>query len=153
MATCELAARLQAAVIAAMKAKEKDRLGVLRQMQAAIKQVEIDTRKELSDADVQKILVSYAKKVKDTLASTAGTDRDDLKAAAEAELAIVNEFLPAEISDAELETLVRQAIAAAAATSPADMGKVMKVAVPLVAGKADGSRVSAMVKRLLAAAK
>lgn len=153
MATCELAARLQAEVIAAMKAKAKDRLGVLRQMQAAIKQVEVDSRKELADADVQKILASYAKKVKDTLASTVGTGRDDLKAAAEAELAIVSEFLPAELGDAELEKLVRQAIADSGAQSPADMGKVMKVAVPLVAGQADGARISAMVKRLLAAAK
>lgn len=150
MATCELAARLQAAVVAAMKAKDKERLGVLRMMQAAIKQVEIDTRKELGDADVQKILTSYAKKVKDTLASTAGTGRDDLKAQAEAELAIVGEFLPAEIDDAQLEALVRQAIAESGAATPADMGKVMKVAVPLTTGKADGGRVSAMVKRLLA---
>ncbi len=153
MATSELAARVQAAVVAAMKAKDKDRLGILRQMQAAIKQVEIDTRKELTDADVQKILASYSKKVKDTIASTEGTGRDDLKVAAEAELAIVGEFLPAEIGDAELEALVRQAIAESGAQAPADMGKVMKVAVPLVAGKADGSRISAMVKRLLAGAK
>lgn len=153
MATSELAARLQAAVIAAMKARDKDRLGVLRMMQAAVKQVEIDTRRELADADVQKVLAAYAKKVKDTLASTAGTDRDDLRAAAEAELAIVGEFLPAEIDDAQLEVFVRQAIAESGAQSPADMGKVMKVAVPLVAGKADGARVSAMVKALLAGAK
>jgi hypothetical protein len=153
MATCELAARLQAAVIAAMKAKEKERLGVLRQMQAAIKQIEIDERRELADADVLKILSSYAKKVKDTLASTVGTGRDDLKSAAEAELAIVNEFLPAEIGDVELETLVRQAIATSGAQSAAEFGKVMKTAVPLTTGRADGSRVSAMVKRLLSEAK
>lgn len=153
MATSELAARLQAAVIAAMKAKDKDRLGVLRMMQAAIKQVEIDTRKELTDADVLKVLGAYAKKVKDTLAATAGAGRADLQAQAEAELAIVGEFLPAEIDDAALETLVRQAIAESGAATPADMGKVMKVAVPLTTGKADGSRVSAMVKRLLAAPK
>ncbi len=153
MATSELAARLQADVITAMKAKDKDRLGILRQMQAAIKQVEIDTRKELSDADVQKILASYAKKVKDTVASTVGTGRDDLKVAAETELAIVIAYLPAELGDAELEALVRQAVAESGAASPADMGKVMKVAVPLVAGKADGSRVSAMVKSLLAGGK
>lgn len=153
MATSELAARLQAAVIAAMKARDKDRLGVLRMMQAAVKQVEIDTRRELADADVQKVLAAYAKKVKDTLASTVGTDRDDLRAAAQAELAIVGEFLPAEIDDAQLEVLVRQAIAESGANTPADMGKVMKVAVPLVAGKADGARVSTMVKALLAGAK
>lgn len=153
MAKSELAARLQAAVIAAMKARDKDRLGVLRMMQAAVKQIEIDTRRELADADVQKVLAAYAKKVKDTLASTAGTGRDDLRAAAEAELAIVGEFLPAEIDDARLEVFVRQAIAESGAQSPADMGKVMKVAVPLVAGKADGARVSAMVKALLAGPK
>ena len=153
MATSELAARLQADVITAMRAKDKDRLGILRQMQAALKQVEIDTRKDLSDADVQRILTAYAKKVKDTLASTTGTGRDDLKAAAEAELAIVTAYLPAELGDAELEALVRRAIAESGAASPADMGKVMKVAVPLVAGQADGSRVSAMVRNLLAGGK
>ena len=153
MATSELAARLQAAVIAAMKAKDKDRLGVLRQMQAAIKQIEIDERRELTDADVVKILSSYAKKVKDTLASTVGTGRNDLKAAAEAELAIVNEFLPAELGDAELENLVRQGLAESGAQSAADFGKAMKAVVPLTTGKADGARVSAMVKRLLSESK
>jgi len=153
MATSELAARLQAAVIAAMKAKDKDRLGVLRQMQAALKQVEIDDRRELSDADVLKILSSYVKKVKDTLASTVAAGREDLKAAAEAELAIVNEFLPAELGDAELENLVRQGLAESGAQSAADFGKAMKAVVPLTTGKADGARVSAMVKRLLSESK
>jgi len=150
MATSQLAARLQAAVIAAMKAKDKDRLGVLRQMQAALKQIEVDERRELSDADVLKILSSYVKKVKDTLASTVAAGRDDLKALAEAELAVVNEFLPAEMGDAELETVVRGALAASGAQGAADFGKVMKAVMPLTTGKADGARVSAMVKRLLA---
>lgn len=150
MAKSELASKLQSEVIAAMKAKDKSRLGVLRMMQAAVKQVEVDERRELTDADVQKILGSYARKVKDQIKSYGEGGRDDLRDAAETELVIVGEFLPEEISDQELEKIVRESIAEAGATAMSDMGKVMKAAMPRTAGKADGSRVSAMVKKLLA---
>ncbi len=149
MSESPLAKEIQTQVITAMKARDKTRLGVLRMVQAAIKQVEVDERRELADADVLKILTSYARKVKDQVKSYGEGGRDDLRAAAEAELAIVGEFLPAEIPDAELETIIKAVIAETGATGPADMGKVMKAAMPQTAGKADGSRVSAMVKSLL----
>ncbi len=149
MAKSELAAKLQTEVIIAMKARNKERLGVLRMLQAAVKQVEVDSRKELADADVVKLLSSYARKVKDQIKSYGDGGREELRAAAVAELAIVGEFLPAEISDEELESIVQAAVAEAGATGPQDMGKVMKVLMPKTAGRADGSRVSAMVKKAL----
>ncbi len=150
MAQSEIAAKLKSEVIVAMKAKDKGRLGVLRMLQAAVKQVEVDERRELEDADVMRILGSYARKVKDQIASYGDGGREELKAAAEAELVIVAEFLPAELSDAELETIVRQGIEDSGATGMSDMGKVMKTIMPQTTGRADGGRVSALVKKLLA---
>lgn len=150
MAQSEIAARLKTEVITAMKAKDKNRLGVLRMLQAAVKQVEVDERRELEDADLLKILSSYARKVKDQITSYGDGGRAELREAAETELAIVGEFLPAELSDAELEKIVSEGIAEAGAQSMADMGKVMKVIMPRTAGRADGGRVSALVKKLLA---
>jgi len=149
MAQSEIAARLQTEVVAAMKAREKDRLGVLRMLQAAVKQVEVDERRDLEDADVLKILSSYARKVKDQVKSYGEGGREDLKDAAERELVIVGEFMPAEISDDELQAIVETVVADAGASGPQDMGKVMKAVMPLTAGKADGQRVSAMVKKIL----
>lgn len=150
MADSTLAARIKAAVVAAMKAKDKERLGVLRMLQAALKQVEVDERKELTDADVVKILSSYARKVKDQLAGAESSGRAELVAAARAELDVVQEFLPAEMDDAALEAAIKEAIAESGAAGPRDMGKVMKAVGPKTAGRADGGRVSAMVKKLLA---
>ena len=149
MAQSEIAAKLKSDVITAMKAKDKQRLGVLRMMQAAVKQVEIDTRKDLEDADVIKVLTSYARKVKDQIKSYGDGGRDELRAAAEAELAIVGEFLPAEMSDEELEKIVRAVVAEVGAAGPQDMGKVMQAVMPRTAGRADGGRISALVKKVL----
>ncbi len=149
MAQSEVAAKLKSDVITAMKAKDKERLGVLRMMQAAVKQVEIDTRKVLEDADVIKVLTSYARKVKDQIKSYGDGGRDELRAAAEAELAIVGEFLPAEMSDDELEKIVRAVVAEVGAAGPQDMGKVMQAVMPRTAGRADGGRISALVKKVL----
>jgi len=150
MAEKELAARLKQEVVAAMKSRQKDRLGVLRMLQAAIKQVEVDERRELDDADILKILTSYGRKVKDQIASYGEGGREDLLAAAKAEQKIVAEFLPAELGEAELETIVREAVAETGASGPSDMGKVMKAVMPRTAGRADGARVSALVKQMLA---
>ena len=150
MAKSEIAARLQTEVVAAMKAKDKPRLGVLRMLQSAVKQVEVDERRELTDEDVIKVLGSYAKKVKDQIKSYGEGGRDDLKTAAETELTIVEEFLPAQLSDEKLEEIVQATIAETGAAGMADMGKVMKAVMPKTGGQADGSRVSAMVKKLLA---
>ncbi len=146
----ETADRIQAEVIAAMKQRQKRRLGILRMIQAAMKQVEIDERRDLTEDDVLKIVGSYARKVKDQIAGARDGGRDDLAAAAEAELVIVSEFLPAELTDAELEEVVRDVVAEVGATGPQDLGKVMKAAMPKVAGRADGGRISALVRQLLA---
>ncbi|MCP4574301.1 MAG: GatB/YqeY domain-containing protein [bacterium] len=150
MSKSETAVRLQQDVVAAMKAKDKERLGVLRMLQAALKQVEVDERRELEEADVVKILGSYARKVKDQVKSYGEGGRADLLAAAENELVLVATYLPVELDDAELETIVRAAAEECGAAGMADMGKVMKAALPQVAGRADGGRVSALVKKILA---
>ncbi len=149
MASGEIAGRLQAATVAAMKAKDRDRLTVLRMLQAAVKQVEVDTREEVDDDAVVAILRSYAKKVRDALDGARKGGRDDLAARNEAELVIVAEFLPAELDDAVLAGLVDEAVAETGAEGPRDMGKVMKAVMVKVAGRADGSRVSAAVKQRL----
>jgi uncharacterized protein YqeY len=132
-----------------MKAREKERLGVLRMLQAAIKQVEVDERRELEEDDVLKALAGYARKVKDQIAAARESGRTDLLERAEQEMALVNMFLPAELSDAELERIVRAAIADVGATGPRDLGKVMKAVLPEVTGRAEGARVSGLVKKLL----
>jgi len=149
MAKSEIAAKLQQDVIVAMKAKDKERLGVLRMLQASIKQVEVDQRIELEDADVLKVLTSYGRKVKDQISSYGDAGRDELKQAAEAELAIVAEYLPAEMSDDELAGIIAAAVAETGAAGPQDMGKVMKVVLARTSGRADGGRVSALVKKSL----
>ncbi|MEN8005576.1 MAG: GatB/YqeY domain-containing protein [Candidatus Krumholzibacteriota bacterium] len=149
MAKSEVAARLQQEVVAAMKAKDKARLGVLRMLQAAVKQVEVDQRKELEDDDVLKILTSYGRKVKDQISSYGDAGRDELKAAAEVELTIVSEFLPAEMTDEELAAVIAAAVAETGASGPQDMGKVMKAVLARTTGRADGGRVSALVKKSL----
>jgi uncharacterized protein YqeY len=149
MATSEVAAKIQQEVIAAMKAKDKGRLGVLRMVQAAVKQVQVDERRDLDDADVLKILTSYSRKVKDQISSYGDAGRTELKEAAEAELLIVAEFLPAEMTDEELTAVISAAVADTGAAGPQDMGKVMKAVLAQTAGRADGGRVSALVKKAL----
>ncbi|MBD3220581.1 GatB/YqeY domain-containing protein [bacterium] len=145
----EILARIKQDTVAAMKAKDKARLGILRQVSAAIKQVEIDERRELDDAGVLAILQKYAKQVRDSLESAEKAGRDEAVAEAEAELAIVKEYLPAELDDTELAAIVDETIAETGASGPRDMGAVMKAIMPRVTGRADGSRVSAMVKSKL----
>ncbi len=149
MASGEIASKIQAATVRAMKERDKERLGVLRMLQAAIKQAEVDSREELTEAGLLKVLGSYARKVKDQLKSAQEGGREDLLARAEQELAIVQEFLPAELSEGELEEIVRQTVAETGAESVKDMGRVMKEVMGKVAGRAEGGRVSALVKRVL----
>jgi uncharacterized protein YqeY len=150
MAHSETAARLKSDVVVAMKAKDKDRLKVLRMLQAALKQVEVDERRELTEDDVTRALAAYQKKVKDQVRSYGEGGRAELLAEAEAELAIVQEYLPQGLDAAAIEAIVREAIAETGASGPADMGKVMKAVMPRTAGRADGAEVSATVKRILA---
>jgi uncharacterized protein YqeY len=146
----QIADRLKADVIAAMKAKQKDRLGILRQVQAALKQIEVDERRELTDEDVLKALQAYAKKVRDSADGAQKAGRDDLAAEAQAELAIVQEYLPQPLTDDELAAIVEETIAEVGAGGMKDMGKVMQAVMPKVTGRAEGGRISAIVKQKLA---
>jgi uncharacterized protein len=149
VAKSALAERMQSEIISAMKSKDKARLGVLRMMNAAIKQVEVDERRDLADADVVKVLNSYGRKVKDQIKSYGEGGREDLLEAAKTELKIVSEFLPEEMTDADLEKIVIAAVEETGASGPQDMGKVMKVVMAKTAGRADGSKISSLVKKTL----
>lgn len=136
----------------AMKAKEagKQRLSVIRLVRGAVRQLEIDGKKELGDEDVLGVISKEAKQRRDAIEEFKKGGRDDLVAAAEAEIAILMEYLPKQLSKDEIKALVQEAIAASGATSPKDMGKVMKELMPKVKGRADGKLVNEIVKELLA---
>jgi len=134
---------------AAMRAKETAKRDTLRNLQAAIKQIEVDERRELSDADVEAILMKYAKQREDAKAQFADAGRDDLVAKEEAELLIVKSYLPEPLSDDELEEIVSNIIAETAATGMQDMGKVMGAAKAAIGSRADGGRINRVAKKLL----
>lgn len=134
----------------AMKAGEKDRLGVIRLIMAAIKQREVDERIVLDDAQVLLVLDKMAKQRRESIGQYRAASREDLAAVEEAELAIILAYLPEALSDTEITSLVEAAIAETGAVGPADMGKIMAVLKPKMQGRADMSAVSAMVKQRLA---
>lgn len=133
-------------VKAAMRGKAKDRLGVLRMINAAIKQKEVDERTELDDTGVLAVLDKLAKQHRDSIQQYDEAGRTDLVEKETFELEIVQSYLPKALDDNELEELVTAAIADAGAASMQDMGKVMGLLKPRVQGRADMSRVSSLVK-------
>jgi len=135
----------------AMKAGDKDRLKVVRLMLAAIKQIEVDTRSELDDAAVLGVLDKMVKQRRDSVEQFAKGGRDDLVAIEEAEIGVLETYLPARMDDAELDALIDEAIAATGAESIRDMGKVMGVIKGKAAGRADMGTVGAKVKTRLGA--
>ncbi len=136
---------------AAMKAGEKDRLATIRLINAALKQKEVDERIELDDAAVLTVLEKMVKQRKDSITQYEGAGRDDLAAVEKAEMAIIQAYLPAQLSEAEIDAAIQAAIAEAnAGTGPAAMGKVMGVLKPKLAGKADMGLVSQRLKAALA---
>ncbi|MHA6833493.1 GatB/YqeY domain-containing protein [Ralstonia pseudosolanacearum] len=137
---------------AAMRAKEMDRLGTIRLLQAAIKQREVDERIELDDAAVLAVLDKMIKQRKDSISQFQQAGRDDLVAKESAEVVVLQAYMPAQLSDAEVDTAVRDAVAKAGAAGPQDMGKVMGLLKPALAGRADMTQVSARVKAVLAGA-
>lgn len=136
----------------AMKAKDKVRLEALRGIKKAL--IEAKTSKtagdELSDADAQKIIAKLAKQGKESAAIFQSQNREDLAETELAQAAIMDEFLPAQLSEEEVEEIVKEIIAKVGASSMADMGKVMGVASKQLAGQADGKVISGIVKKLLA---
>lgn len=141
--------KLNEAVKEAMRSGDETRKRTLRMVLAAVKQVEVDKRIELDEAAVIAILQKEVKTRRESLEEAKTASREDLAAAAQAEIDILNTFLPKAMSADELRELARQAIAETGASSPADMGKVMKAMMTKVAGRAPGDQVSAAVRELL----
>lgn len=141
--------KLKADMIACMKEKNKERLEAIRFLQAAIKKQEIDTRKDLDDAAVIAIIGNQVKQRRDSIDQFTKGGREDLVAKESAELAILQSYMPAQMSAEELASVVEAAIKESGATSARDMGAVMKVLMPKVAGRAEGGAISAMVKSKL----
>lgn len=133
----------------AMRAKEKERLSVLRQITAAIKQVEVDNRTDLSDDDIVVILTKMTKQRREALDQYEKAGRDDLASIEKAELVIIEEFLPTPLSEEEIAEAIQAAIAEAGASSIKDMGAVMNVLRPQIQGRADMGAVSGQVKAAL----
>ncbi|WP_199027784.1 GatB/YqeY domain-containing protein [Ralstonia sp. ASV6] len=137
---------------AAMRAKEMDRLGTIRLLQAAIKQREVDERIELDDAAVLAVVDKMIKQRKDSITAFQQANREDLAAKEAAEIAVLQIYMPAQLSEDEVDAAVRDAVAKAGAAGPQDMGKVMGILKPALAGRADMTQVSARVKAALTGA-
>ena len=133
----------------AMRAKDTLKRDTLRNIQAAIKQIEVDERRELDDAQVEAILSKYLKQREDAKKQFADAGRDDLVAKEETEIAIIQSYLPEPLSDEKLETILKEIIAQTGAQSMKDMGKVMGAAKAKVGSRADGGRINQIVKQLL----
>jgi len=136
---------------AAMRAGEKDRLGCIRMIGAAIKQREVDERITLDDAQVLSVLEKMIKQRKESLAHFEAGGRADLVAKESAEIALLTGYLPQQLSDVELEALIAESISAAGAQSIKDMGKVMSLVKQKAQGRADMGAVGAKIKAKLGA--
>lgn len=134
---------------AAMRARETAKLATIRLMTAAIKQKEVDERIELTDDHVLAIIEKMIKQRKDSITQFEAGARQDLADIEKAELAILITYMPAALSDAEVQAEVAAAVAASGAAGPQDMGKVMTILKPKLAGRADMTAVSALVKAAL----
>ncbi|ADV00160.1 GatB/YqeY domain-containing protein [Alicycliphilus denitrificans] len=134
----------------AMRAKDAGRLGTIRLLQAAMKQKEVDERVTLDDAAVIAIVDKLIKQRKDSIAAFEGAGRQDLADKEKAEMAVLQAYLPARMSEAEITQAVQAIVAEVGAKGPGDMGKVMGVVKTRLAGKADMGQVSAAVKSALA---
>jgi uncharacterized protein YqeY len=145
----ETKALLEIALKEAMKAGDDVRKRTVRMALAAVRQVEIDRQIKLEEAAVLAIIQKEIKTRKDAVEEARHANRPDIVAATEAEIVVLQAYLPQAMSADELKELVEAAIADAGATSPADMGKVMKLLMSRVAGRAPGDQVSAAVRQLL----
>ena len=135
---------------AAMRARETERLGTIRLLLAAVKQREVDERVVLDDAAITAVIDKMIKQRKDSISQFEAAGRTDLADKEKAELAILSAYMPAQMSEAEIVAEVQAAVAQTGAGGPQDMGKVMGVLKPKLAGRADMTAVSAQVKAALA---
>lgn len=141
--------RIQEDMKTAMRSGEKDRLGTIRLIMAAIKQREVDERITLDDAQLLSVLDKMAKQRRESIGQFEAGKRADLVAKETAELAVIHSYLPAALTDAELNALINQAMAQTGAASIKDMGKVMGLLKPQIQGRADMAAVGALIKSRL----
>lgn len=146
MAASELKIRINEDMKTAMRAKDKERLGAIRLILAAIKQREVDERIELDDAQVLAVLDKMVKQRRDSIEQYTNAGRDELADKEKAELDIIQNYMPAALSDDELDALIKESVSAVGATTMQDMGKVMAQLKPRVQGRADMAKVSQKVK-------
>ena len=143
--------QLVADMKSSMKSGDKQRLGVVRLILAAVKQIEGDERIELDDTRLLTVLDKMAKQRRESISHYSNAGRDDLVAIEQAEIEIIQEYLPAALSEAEINDLVEQSIASTGAASIRDMGKLMGVLKPQLQGRADMGKVSQLIKSRLSA--
>ncbi len=141
--------KIKADIKDAMRAKDVTKRDTLRNLNTAIKQIEVDERRELNDSEVEAILTKYLKQREDALKQFKEAKREDLIAKEEAEIAIVKAYLPEPLSDDELKELVNEVAKEVGATSMKDMGKVMGAIKSRVGSRADGSKVNKFFKELI----
>jgi uncharacterized protein YqeY len=142
--------RIESAMHDAMRARDNQRTQTLRMAMAAAHNARIERGRDLTDDEVVDVLTRQVKQRRESIEMYRAAGREDRAAAEEAEAAILVEFLPQQLTDDEVETMARAAIAETGASSPADMGRVMGRLSPQTRGRADGRRVSEIVRRLLA---
>lgn len=133
----------------AMKSQDKFRLSVIRMVRAAIQNVEIDKKVELSDDEVLVVLNREVKQRNDSLQEFKNANREDLASKTEREIAILMEYMPQQLSREELEVLVQEAVTETGASSKKDMGKIMQYLMPKIQGRADGKLVNQIVQQYL----
>lgn len=146
----QLRERLNAAMKDAMKSRDALRLSAIRMLLSSVKNREIELRRELGETEITETIVTLCKQRRESIRLFKEAGRQDLVDKEEAELALLMDFLPQQLTREEIESLVDKVIAETAATSGKDMGKVMKALQPLVSGRADGKLVSEVVKERLA---
>lgn len=146
----ELKAKISDDMKAAMRAKEKERLGVIRLMLAAIQQKEVDEQIELDDAAVLAVLDKMVKQRRESISQFDKAGRDELSAKEQAEIVVIQDYLPAQMDDTEIEAMIAEAIASTGAAEMKDMGKVMGILKPKLQGRADMGAVSGKIKAQLA---
>ncbi|AJF05673.1 GatB/YqeY domain-containing protein [Geoalkalibacter subterraneus] len=144
-----LTEQLNAAMKEAMKARDSLRLGTIRMIRSAIQNREIEEKGALDDQAVIGVLSTLAKQRRDSIDAFRDSGRTDLAEKEERELEVIQEFLPQQLDEAQIEAIIEEAVAQTGAESPRDMGKVMKIVVPRTTGRADGRLVSEKVKQRL----
>ncbi|OZB91675.1 GatB/YqeY domain-containing protein [Paenibacillus sp. XY044] len=144
-----LSERLNEDMKQAMKSKDKFKLSTIRMVRSTIKNLEIDLKRTLDDNEVLDILSREIKQRKDALQEFQKADREDLAEHAKAEIEIIGQYLPAQLSEEEIKVIVQQTIQETGASSKADMGKVMGALMPKVKGRSDGKLVNQVVQQFL----